>query len=431
MRDMKKLAQLLKQVEGQLALCMRCGMCRSVCPVFAETGREADVARGKLALLDGLLQEMFKDVTGVRQRLSRCLLCGSCAADCPSGVKVLDIFIKARAVIAGYAGLSSLKKIIFRNMLAQPELFNHLMEWGAKLQSLVVKPADALLETSSFRFGGSLGDRRITILAPQPFHRTTPFLDIPVGASGLKVGLFVGCIIDKVFTRIGQAVLRTLEHHGVGIFVSAEIGCCGIPALCSGDTEAFGRLVRHNLEGLAGRDFDVLVTACATCTATIKKFWPTLAEGLNQQELERVKILAAKTMDISQFLVEKLAVRASDATQSSLNPLITYHDPCHLKSLGIVAQPRTVLRANPTFGFTEMKDAGQCCGCGGGFNLQHYHLSSAIGRHKRDHIAASGASVVATSCPACMLQLADMLSQAGDRIEVKHAIEIYAQSLDR
>ena len=77
MQDMKKLAQLLKQVEDQLAVCMRCGMCQSVCPVFAETGRESDVARGKLALLDGLLQEMFKDSTGVQERLSRCLLCGS------------------------------------------------------------------------------------------------------------------------------------------------------------------------------------------------------------------------------------------------------------------------------------------------------------------------------------------------------------------
>ena len=85
MSDMKKLAQLVKALEDQLVVCMRCGMCQAVCPLFAETGREADVARGKLALLDGLVQEMFQDPKGVNERLMRCLLCGACAASCPSG----------------------------------------------------------------------------------------------------------------------------------------------------------------------------------------------------------------------------------------------------------------------------------------------------------------------------------------------------------
>ncbi len=72
-----------------------------MCPLFAETGREADVARGKLALLDGLAQELFANPQGAQDRLTRCLLCGSCAANGPSGVKVLDIVIKARAIRAG------------------------------------------------------------------------------------------------------------------------------------------------------------------------------------------------------------------------------------------------------------------------------------------------------------------------------------------
>ena len=94
MSDVKALAQLMRELEEQLVVCMRCGMCQAVCPLFAETGREADVARGKLALLDGLMQELFKDSKGVQERLNRCLLCGSCASNCPSGVKVLDILSK-------------------------------------------------------------------------------------------------------------------------------------------------------------------------------------------------------------------------------------------------------------------------------------------------------------------------------------------------
>ena len=85
MYDIKELTLLMKELEDQLPICMRCGMCQAVL-VFAEIGREADVARGKLALLDGLAHEMFKDPKGVYKRLTRCLLCGSCAETCSSQV---------------------------------------------------------------------------------------------------------------------------------------------------------------------------------------------------------------------------------------------------------------------------------------------------------------------------------------------------------
>ena len=104
MSSLKELARLMKELDDQLVTCMRCGLCQAVCPLFAETGREADVARGKLALLSGLAQEILKNPQGVQDHLNRCLLCGSCAANCPSGVKVLDIFIKARAILAGLHG---------------------------------------------------------------------------------------------------------------------------------------------------------------------------------------------------------------------------------------------------------------------------------------------------------------------------------------
>ena len=101
MADVRDLARMLRELQDQLGVCMRCGMCQSVCPLYGETGREADVARGKLALLDGLARELFHDPAGVEERMHRCLLCGSCAANCPSGVRVLDIFIKARAILTG------------------------------------------------------------------------------------------------------------------------------------------------------------------------------------------------------------------------------------------------------------------------------------------------------------------------------------------
>ena len=94
MTGIKAVTALMKELEAQLGACMRCGMCQAVCPLFAQTGRESDVARGKLALLDGLMHEMFENPKGAYERLNKCLLCGSCAAHCPGGVNALEVFVK-------------------------------------------------------------------------------------------------------------------------------------------------------------------------------------------------------------------------------------------------------------------------------------------------------------------------------------------------
>ncbi len=431
MPKMTALAQLLKELEKALVVCMRCGLCQAVCPLFAETGREADVARGKLALLDGLMQEMFKDPHGVYERLDRCLLCGSCAANCPSGVRVLDIFIKARAILSGYLGLSPVKKAVFRHMLANPELFNRLLHWGARLQGIFIKPVDDLLGSSCSRFMSPLlAGRHFKPLAGTPFHRLTPFLSTQPAPGQPRVALFVGCLIDKIFPQVGAATLQVLKHHGVGVFLPEEQGCCGIPALSAGDTAAFNHLVRHHLQKFAGEPFDYLVTACATCTATLKTMWPLMVLDPSAEEKAGIAALAAKTMDISQFLVEKVGLAPADTPEVAPTAVLTYHDPCHLKkSLGVASQPRVLLKANPRYRFQEMAEADWCCGSGGSFNLQNYEVSAAIGRRKRANILKSGCAAVATGCPACMLQLIDTLSQAGAQVKVQHTVEVYAETL--
>ena len=432
MYDMKRLAKLVKTLEDQLVVCMRCGMCQAVCPLFAETGRESDVARGKLALLDGLLQEMFEDPSGVSERLNRCLLCGSCAANCPSGVKVLDIFLKARAILTGYMGLPPLKKALFRGMLAHPVFFDRLMEWGSRFQFLFARPADDLLGTSCSRFLSPLADRHFKSLAPVPFHRMVGSLDIrDGGTSGIKVGFLVGCLIDKVFPHIGQAVVRSLRHHGIGVVIPEDQGCCGIPALSAGDTDTFYKLVRHNLNCFGSRSFDYIVTACATCASTLRKVWPMMAGEMKDHERQRVLALSGKVLDITEFLVDRLGVGQTAPQPIDELVNLTYHDPCHLKkSLGVAAQPRALIRMSPRYRLREMVEADRCCGCGGSFNLQHYDVSASIGQRKRDNIVRAGCKVVATGCPACMFHMSDILSRNRDTVLVKHTIEIYAESIE-
>ncbi len=430
MSGVAHLARLLGELEEQLLACMRCGFCQSVCPLYGQTGREADVARGKLALLDGLAQELLADPRAVQQRLERCLLCGSCAANCPSGVKVLDIFLKARAILSGYLGLSPAKKMVFRQLLARPALFNKLLSLAPRFERVLARPVDELLDTSCARFFPPLGQRHFKRLARVPLHRQTPRRHTPVGRAGVRVGFFVGCLIDKLYPSVGQASLKALEHHGVGVELPAGQACCGIPALSAGDSATFTKLLAHNLVRFDPEKIDYLVTACATCASTIAKMWPLMSGSLDAAGQRRVAALAAKTRDISQMLVETGLVGGEAPPPAPGAKPVTYHDPCHLKqSLGVAGEPRRLIAANPAWRLVEMAESDRCCGLGGSFSLQHYDLSKEIGRRKLGNIEQSGAAAVATGCPACMLQISDMLSQAGDRIAVKHAVEIYAESL--
>jgi glycolate oxidase iron-sulfur subunit len=429
MSEMRQLLTMLSELDDQLVGCMRCGMCQAVCPIYGQTGREADVARGKIALLEGLAHELVKDPQGVQDKVTRCLLCGSCAANCPSGVKALDIFLKARAILTGYLGLSKTKQAIFRGMLVKPKLFNSLLGFASKFQGLFTSPVNDVIGSSCSKFlAPVLGERHLMLLAKTPLHKEVPSLDTPAGKSGLKVAFFPGCLADKIFPRVGKAVLKVLSHHGVGVFLPEGQACCGIPALSSGDRQSFEKLVRTNLEVFKGGSFDALVTPCATCTSTMKKIWPAMAEGMSKADQEAIKALADKVMDVNAFVADKLGLTPPAPAADAVS--VTVHDPCHLKkSLGVAVQPRTVLGMNPHYKLVEMAASDACCGCGGSFTLTHADVSARIGQQKRDNIKGSGAQVVATGCPACMLQISDMLSRNGDRISVKHPMEIYAEGL--
>jgi glycolate oxidase iron-sulfur subunit len=408
---------------------MRCGFCLAVCPVYGATMREADVTRGKIALLENLARHMINDAGAVNEKLNRCLLCGSCQTNCPSGVKIMDIFLRARAIVTGYRGLSAMKKLIFRGLLVRPKLFNALLTLSGKMQGLFLKEVSSTLGTCRAPLLSSLiGDRHFPALAREPFHASTPSLDEKAGASGLRVALFPGCVSDKLFPGVSEATVKVLRKHGVGIFLPENQACCGIPALSSGDRQSYDSLVRQNLKLFEGGGFDYLVTPCATCAATIKEFWPKLMEGYTPAERGQIEKLREKCMDITAFLADVLKVEAKAAPASGKT--VTYHDSCHLKkSLGVSAQPRAILQSLPGYRFVEMPEADRCCGSGGSFTLTHYDLSKDIGQRKRDNIASVKPDTVAMACPACMMQVMDMLSRNGDAIPVRHVIEMYADSL--
>lgn len=430
MSNLHELSQRLMALDDRITACMKCGMCQAVCPMYGASGMEADVARGKLALIDNLAHEMIQDPEAVSDKLGRCLLCGSCQAACPPGVQIMDVFMEARELVNAYLGLHPVKKMIFRALLPQPGLFNLAMRVGAPMQGLMFRSTGAPQGTvCAPMLNFMLGDRHMRPLAKKPLHVRHGALDERRQSGGIKVAFYPGCMGDKMYVDMAEACLKVLHHHNVAVFMPKGLTCCGIPALSSGDADGMVKQMKVNLKALDGVDFDYILSPCGSCTSTIKELWPRYADRIGAAEKRKVDQLAAKAMDINAFLVDVLKVQPAEAPAGNATT-VTYHDSCHLKkSLGVVSQPRAVMAANPAYKVVEMAEPDRCCGCGGSFNLFHYDYSRKIGQRKRDNVVASRAEVVAAGCPACMMQLEDVLSHNKDRVRVMHTVEIYAESL--
>lgn len=429
MSKLQVLAQRLLTLDDKISGCMRCGLCQAVCPMFGVTGQEGDVARGKLALIGNLSHMLLRDPQALADKLGRCLLCSSCQTACPSGVEIMSIFREAREIVYNYLGLSPLKKMIFRVLLAQPGLFNFSVSVGAPLQGLLFRESrERAKVVCAPMFNAILGERHMPPLAKKQLYAITGPMDEPRGEKKLKVAFFPGCVADKIYVDMGLACLKALAHHNVAVYMPTQFACCGIPAVASGDGEGMVKELKRNLEILAKGDFDYIITPCASCTSTIIDLWPEYAARIDEKSKRQGEEIAAKAMDINVFMVDVLGIESVPPMQNAVP--ITYHDPCHLvKALGVDSEPRQVIKANRAYKFEEMEEHDRCCGCGGSFTLTHYEYSRQIGQRKRDNILKSGAKVVATSCPACMLQLQNMLALNNDAVTVKHTMQVYAETL--
>jgi glycolate oxidase iron-sulfur subunit len=433
-----ELIHALEELQTTCNACNRCGMCQAVCPLFKETGREGDIARGKLSLIDGLRQELLTRPDRVLDRLNRCLLCGACERNCPRKLNLVDVFIKARLIITGYSGLAAHKKLIFRVLLGHPQVFDKATRILSMLQQAMDSSGSGtdswknIVKRIPF-----LKERHIIPLARRSFHtrmKNETTLSVNSLYPERSVLFFAGCLIDKMMPEVGVACISVLKQIGVDVQLMENESCCGIPALTSGDSLGFDQLLVRNLDAISRHSFDVMVTACATCTMTIHDFWPKMHHG-GYEISKRALDAAGRVMDINGYVLTRTDIVRIIGEKSGHKPLnnlrtLTFHEPCHLKKGDVSGRIRELLKHLPGYRYVETREPGACCGMGGSFNLTHYNLSRAIGEKKARNIVESGADIVCTACPACMMQLKDMLHQIGSTVEVKHVMEILAEILD-
>ncbi|GAB61902.1 hypothetical iron sulfur protein [Candidatus Jettenia caeni] len=370
------------------------------------------VARGRISLAEALRDGEIFYTKQLRDYLLSCKKCLRCSSICPSGVDYDFIIQTMTDDLANHIGIWLIPRIILQLFLPRRRLFNLLLKSASAFQRIVPLKRHGAMRHLPLMF---MDGRWIPPLAKEfvlDKYRTTKKIHNPK----MRVGFYVGCLINYVYTDIADAVVEVLHHLDVEVIIPSKQLCCGIPARSLGDVKTARKLAETNVRVFEEAQVDFIITACATCGRTLKRDYHHILGDRSQKFRE-------KLYDISEFIEKYFTYKLQPLTTK-----ISYHDPCHLHwGQNISKQPRDILRRSAQF--QEMETPERCCGGGGIFNILHYDLSMKIGEHKARTIEKSGAKAVATGCPGCRMQIEDLLASRGSEITCVHTIQVLRDAM--
>lgn len=244
----------------------------------------------------------------------------------------------------------------------------------------------------------------------------------------MTVVFFGSCLLDFLYPEIGEAVVEVLTREGVEVRFPVGQSCCGLPAYSEGKTEAARRMALSALDALDGEC--PIVTASPPCAAMLRQTFPTLLAE-DPAATARANALAARCHELSEFLVEVLRVGERDRVPPSADPVpLVWHDSCSgLRGLHLQDPPRRLLRSLPGYEIRELDEPGECCGFGGHFSFDYPEVADHVLERKRAAIERTGARVVVTDSPGCLLQIRGGLLKRGSAIRAVHLAELLAEAL--
>lgn len=425
--------------EDRLVACVHCGFCLPSCPTYNRLGDEADSPRGRLHLMRAVAEGRLEaDSEAFQVHMDRCLGCRACESVCPSGVEygLLLELARERAVQARPASLPTraLPAVFGSALLSSvglrggrvlrssglPRLLaRRLPKWGF-LGS--VKLALAMLAASAPSKRLAQAMRRATVRDPAPGGRPDPVHPPDPGSRSAAerptAGVLQGCVQAGLFSRVNEATSRVLEANGTRSVRVEGQGCCGALHAHSGDLEGARRLARVNIAAFEESGVERIVVNAAGCGAAMKEYGHLLEQDPDWSA--RARAFAARVRDVSEALAER-PIR----TGGALPLRVTWDAPCHLLHAQRVAEPPLlVLRSIPGLELLPLRASDECCGGAGIYALTHGELGARIGGDKVAAVLESGAEVVATGNPGCMMQIGAGLLVEGSGVEAVHPVEL-------
>jgi glycolate oxidase iron-sulfur subunit len=238
-----------------------------------------------------------------------------------------------------------------------------------------------------------------------------------------RVAFLAGCIANLVFARLNEATVRVLRKNGCEVVVPSGQSCCGALHVHAGMRKEARELARRNIDAFLGGGFDAIITNAAGCGSTLKEYHDLLED--DPRYAGRARRFAAEVKDVNEFL-------ASIPLNPNLGPLaatVTYQDSCHLAHGQKITQaPRRLLAAIPGLQFREMISPDLCCGSAGVYNVVQNEMAMALLARKMAAVNRTGASLIATANPGCMLQLEAGVRMHGNGQRVAHVVELLDQA---
>jgi glycolate oxidase iron-sulfur subunit len=410
--------------------CMHCGLCLPACPTYTATKVERHSPRGRISLMRAIAEERLEPGRAFAQEMYFCLGCLACMTACPAGVNYAQLFERARAEAEASGVLRSPMRNLARAFairwlfmdLNRLQLFGRLLRLWQELGLQALLRGSGLLELLPARL------RELEAMTPDIAPQFSAGLIAPVtparGPKNHRVAMLTGCAQDLFFSDVNRDTVEVLARNGCEVVTPPEQLCCGSLHAHTGELELARQLARKQIDQFPPDYFDAIISNAGGCGSHLKHYEELLVGDPLYRE--RAALWDSKVKDIHEWLVQ---IGIHPPPEDAPPQVVTYHESCHLAhGQKIVMQPRRLLAAIPNLKLLELPESSWCCGSAGIYNLVQPEMAGQLLERKLKHIRSTGAAIVATANPGCLLQLINGAKQQGLNLRVVHPVTLLAEA---
>jgi glycolate oxidase iron-sulfur subunit len=374
----------LAGAETNLRACVHCGICTATCPTYVLLGDERDGPRGRIVMMQRMLEEGGTPSAETVTHIDRCLSCLGCRTACPSGVDYAQLIDASRAHIEAHYRRPLRDRVLrtlIANLLTRPAIVNFAVGLARAFAPIAT------------RLPGALGTMARTAAKASPRKTNDP----TAVSGGARIALLPGCVQQALAPGIDQAAARVLARRGIALVPLGGVGCCGALAHHLGrDAKAPAKRIIEAFERADGSFEGVLITATG-CAAHLADYPRLFADEPGWRI--RAERFAAKLRDFS-TLAEPRVVVAPQKLRVAL------HRPCSLQhGLKLEGAGETALEA-AGFEVVQIPEGHLCCGSAGSYSILQPEIAGALRARKLDNARSVAPDVIVAANIGCLNHLA-------------------------
>jgi len=433
--DPPRPASLLRGLDYSVVQqCMHCGLCLPTCPTYTATKLERNSPRGRISLMRAIADGRLDLTRTFAEEMYFCLGCLACMSACPAGVNYAELFEHARAEAERSGLLRSPKRNFIRYFtvhwlfmdMRRLRLAGRLLRVYQQLglQTLVRRSGVLKLFPQRLRELEAMTPTIQPKFSAQLIKPVTP----AVGRKKYRVAMLIGCAQDIIFSDINRDTVEVLARNGCEVVTPPRQECCGSLHAHNGELELARSLARKAIRQFPPEEFDAIISNAGGCGSHLRHYSKLLAA--DPEYAQRAKLWDAKLKDIHEWLIQ-IGLEAP-ATDHAPAQLVTYHESCHLcHGQKVSNQPRQLLRTIPNLKLVELPESSWCCGSAGIYNIIQPEMANQLLERKLQHVRSTGASIVATGNPGCLLQVLNGARQRRMSLRVVHPVTLLAEAYRR